>query len=189
MMARTLQRLPIPRSGWHADSSDGISVAAARRLAEQSHAAHVDARGEPYISHLGRVAAAAPLFARPVAWLQDAVGRTNVDESALIHAGASAAQRRALRLLRRDEAERSDDAYMAHVRAIALSEGRAGEIARVVKRADLIDHTWCSPVRHDGWTPPYRAALVVLALMNNKRRVPACRQEDPQSRPPGSHEK
>ena len=148
--------------------SDGISVAAARRLAKRAHGAQVDARGEPYLAHLGRVAAAVPLFARPVAWLHDALERTDIDESGLIDAGASAVQRLAVRLLSRHEREPSDDSYMAHVRAIALAEGQAGEIARVVKRADLLDHVSHPPPDHEGWTPPYRAAVVVLAMTSHK---------------------
>ena len=143
-------------------------MAKACRLAQRAHAAQVDASGEPYVAHLGRVAAAVPLFARPVAWLHDALGCTNVDEAALIAAGASAPQLRAVCLLTREKAVQSDDAYMAHVRAIALAEGYLGDIARVVKRADLLDHVAHPAPRHDRWTPPYRAALVVLTMMNNK---------------------
>lgn len=146
----------------------GISVATARRIAERAHAGQVDRNGEPYISHVARVAAAVPSFVRPVAWLHDTVERTELDEPTLIDAGASADECRALRILSRDLGARSDGAYLAHARRIALSEGIAGEIARAVKRADLLDHLSHRPTRYSGWVPPYEAAFVVLTVVSNK---------------------
>ena len=67
----------------------GMSVAAARGIAERVHACQVDERGEPYINHVARVAAGVPLFARSVGWLHDVVKRSRVDESVLMAAGAS----------------------------------------------------------------------------------------------------
>ena len=168
-MPNKCQPTPIRRMSPDTGGSDGIPVAAARRIAERAHAGQADANGEPYISHVARVAAAVPLFARPVAWLHDALERTNVDVSELVEAGASADECRALRLLSRDLTAQSDSTYLAHARAIGLSQGRAGEIARAVKRADLLDHISHPPTRHDGWTPPYRAAFALLTLVNNKR--------------------
>ena len=146
--------------------AQGVSVAAARWLAERAHRGQLDANGEPYIVHVGRVAAGVPLFARPVAWLHDVMERSTVDETMLIGAGVSSDQLLAVRLLSRDSAERSDDLYLNHVRAIALSPGAAGRIARAVKRADLLDHISHRPSRSAGWTPPYGAALVVLMTVN-----------------------
>ena len=143
-----------------------MSVAAARGIAERVHACQVDERGEPYINHVARVAAGVPLFARSVGWLQDVVGRSSVDESVLLAAGASPDESLALRLLSRDEGARSDDAYLEHVRVIALSAGVSGRIARAVKRADLLDHVAHRAVCSGGRPPPYGAALAMLMMVS-----------------------
>jgi hypothetical protein len=146
--------------------SESMSVAVARGIAERVHAGQVDERGEPYIAHVGRVAAGVPLFARSVGWLHAVMERSRVDESVLLAAGASLDERLALRLLRREEGARSDDAYLEHVRVIALSAGVSGRIARAVERADLRDHVVHRAVRSGGWTPPYGAGLVVLMMVS-----------------------
>jgi hypothetical protein len=143
-----------------------MSVAVARGIAERAHTGQVEERGEPYIDHVGRVAAGVPLFARSVGWLHDVGERSSVDESALLATGASPDERLALRLLSREEGARSDDAYLEHVRVIALSPGVSGRIARAVKRADLLDHVAHRAVCPGGWTPPYGAALVVLMMVS-----------------------
>jgi hypothetical protein len=143
-----------------------MSVAAARGIAERAHACQVDERGEPYVNHVGRVAAGVPLFARSVGWLHDVVERSSVDESVLLGAGASLDECRALRFLIRDKGARSDDAYLEHVRVIALSAGVSGRIARAVMRADLLDHVAYRAVCPVGWTPPYGAALTVLMMVS-----------------------
>jgi hypothetical protein len=142
-------------------SNGGLSIQAARRIAERAHEGQVDANGEPYISHVGRVAASVPSFARPVAWLHDVLERTDIDESALTKAGASEDQCLAVRLLSRG-GEQSDDRYLNHVRAIGRSPGPAGRLARVVKIADLLDHLSRPAPPSRGWTPPYGAALALL---------------------------
>jgi hypothetical protein len=142
-----------------------MSVAVARGIAERAHAGQVDERGEPYIDHVGRVAAGVPLFARSVGWLHDVLERSSVDESALLATGASPDECLALRLLSRDEGARQDDAYLEHVRVIALSAGVSGRIARAVKRADLLDHVAHRAVCSGGWTPPYGAGLAVLMMV------------------------
>lgn len=162
------QSFPAARSRQDACGNNGISVAAARRVAERAHAGQVDGSGEPYISHVARVAAAVPSFARPVAWLHDALERSNIDERSLIDAGASADECHAVRILSRDLGARSDGAYLAHARTVALAGGIPGKIAPAVKRADLLDHISHPPTRHSGWTPPYEAAFVVLTVVSNR---------------------
>jgi hypothetical protein len=143
-----------------------MSVAVARGIAERAHAGQVEERGEPYIDHVGRVAAGVPVFARSVGWLHDVLECSSVDESVLLATGASLDECLALRLLSREEGARSDDAYMEHARVIALSPGVSGRIARAVKRADLLDHVAHRAVCPGGWTPPYGAALVVLMTVS-----------------------
>jgi hypothetical protein len=146
--------------------SVGMSVAVARAIAERAHARHLDKRGQPYINHVGRVAAGVPLFARSVGWLHDVVERSSVDESVLLAAGASLDECFALRLLSREKGARCDDAYLEHVRVIALSAGVSGRIARAVKRADLLDHVAHRAVCPGGCPPPCGAALTVLMMVS-----------------------
>jgi hypothetical protein len=153
--------------------SAGISVAAARGIAERAHQGQLDANGEPCIAHVGRVAAGVPLFARAVGWLHDVLDCPGVDESALIAPGASPDQCVALRLLTGGEAERSDDPYLEHVRAIARWPGASGRIARAVKRADLLDHVSHQAARSEVWSPPYAAALVTLMIASAGSAVAA----------------
>ena len=145
---------------------EGMSVAAARRIAQRACAGRVDASGEPCIAHAGRVAAGVPLFARAVGWLHDAVERSGVDESVLIASGASSEERAALRLLSRGQRAYSDDAFLERAREIALSPGASGRIARAVKRADLLDHVSQRAPRSRVWSPPYGAALVALMMVS-----------------------
>jgi hypothetical protein len=106
------------------------------------------------------------LFARSVGWLHDVVKGSRVDESRLLATGASPDECAALRLLSREEGARSDDAYLEHVRVIAVSAGLSGRIARAVKRADLRDQVAHRAACSGGWTPPYGAALAVLMTVS-----------------------
>lgn len=72
----------------------------------------------------------------------------------------------ALRLLSREKGARCDDAYLEHVRVIALSAGVSGRIARAVKRADLLDHVAHRAVCPGGCPPPCGAALTVLMMVS-----------------------
>ena len=156
-----------------AGRSAGISVAVALGIAERAHQGQLDADGEPYIAHVGRVAAGVPLFARAVGWLHDVLDCPGVDESMLIAAGASPDQAVALRLLTGGEAERSDDLYLEHVRVIALWPGASGRIARAVKRADLLDHVSHRAARSEVRSPPYGTALVTLMIASAGSAVAA----------------
>ncbi len=145
---------------------EGMSVAAARRIAQRACEGRVDANGEPSFAHAGRVAAGVPLFARAVGWLHDAVERSGVDESVLIASGASSEERAALRLLSGGQRECSNDAFLERARAVARVPGASGRIARAVKRADLLDHVSHRAPRSGVWSPPYGAALVSLMLVS-----------------------
>jgi len=134
-------------------------------IAEEIHAGQVEPSGRPYIDHVRRVAAAAPPEAVGLAWLHDALERSEVSEESLVAAGLSAEERAALRLLTgRDVAEERDDAtFLSHVRIIAATPGGAGRIARAVKRADMEDRMRMPRDPDAVWRPPYREALDLLA--------------------------
>jgi hypothetical protein len=149
---------PLPTSSW----AEELSAGEAEILARVSHAPDTEADGEPHLAHLARVAAASPADARAVAWLHDALERTDVREEDLLLAGLSDDQLRALRLLTRYTPTGHDEAYLAHVGFIARAAGRAGSMARSVKHADLRDHIAHKRQRAGRWAPPYRRALALL---------------------------
>lgn len=134
----------------------------ARRIAERALWGATQANGETVIAHVRRVAKAAPGFARPVAWLHEVFEHSFVSEQELLAAGLTDEELRALRLLTRYTESRSEASYLAHVRLIARSSGRAGELARIVKQLDLADRLEHPQQRADGWHPPYQAALELL---------------------------
>ena len=137
---------------------------AARRVAERVHRRALDRYGAPLLDHVRRVAALVPREARTVAWLHEVLECTTLSPHALRVAGATEDEVRAVELLTR--APSADPAaYEAHVRRIAQAPGRAGDLARAVKRADLNDRlrhqetgAGSAPVR-----PAYGGALALLA--------------------------
>ena len=142
---------------------DGDPVASARRLAERAHTSVLEPNGRPIIEHVRRVAEAVPAFARRVAWLHDALEWTQLDDLDLRSAGLDAEEITAVRLLTREEGGSDDRAFLAHVRAIAEARGRAGRIARAVKRADMTDRSRHPRDPGARWIPPYERALAVIA--------------------------
>ncbi len=139
-----------------------ITHTVARRFAERVHSEALDRYGLPLLDHVRRVADAVPRQARTVAWLHETVEHAGVSQDELRAAGADADEIAAVELLTRNP---ETDAYLAHVRQIANAPGRAGELARTVKRADLNDR-----LQHqDGPAaviighPAYERALALLA--------------------------
>lgn len=135
----------------------------ARGLAESVHVVAVDRYGLPLLDHVRRVAARCPEDARVVAWLHEVFESSDLTAGDLRAAGAADDEVHAVELLTREPSADPAD-YEAHVRRIKDAPGRAGELARIVKLADLRDR-----LRHQGACPPsaparpsYRRALTVL---------------------------
>jgi hypothetical protein len=126
----------------------------ARAIAARLHAGDRD-----LIWHLVRVVSGTPPEARAVAWLHEALESASVTEHELLAGGLTSDQLRALRLLTRTSDSRSDRVYLAHVELIALAAGRSGELARMVKLADLEDRRMHPRMRAGGWAPPYERGL------------------------------
>jgi hypothetical protein len=124
----------------------------ARDIASKAHAGQLDRRGEPMFEHLARVAAVVPPHLAATAWLHDVLERTTVTAADLRAAGLTSRELDALELLSR----RSSESYELHVLRIAHAEGDAGDLARIVKLADLDDHI--SAERSVPDAPPYRWA-------------------------------
>jgi hypothetical protein len=139
-----------------------MNVEHASELAKRLLGGRRDAGGAPVIDHVQRVAAVVPERARVVAWLHEAFEYTAVSEEALLDDGLSSAELRALRLLTRAVASRSDASYLAHVELIARAAGPGAELARTVKRADIADRMLNPAIRPNGWSPPYEKAFKML---------------------------
>ena len=97
-----------------------------------------------------------------MAWLHEVFEHTATSEEALLRAGVSAGELRALRLLTRDPNSRSDASYLGHVEMIARARGDGARIARTVKRADLEDRLLNPRTPAEDWSPPYKLALQTL---------------------------
>ena len=140
-----------------------MTTRSAKRFAERTHAGVMDRYGEPVLDHVRRVAAVVPPAARTVAWLHESLECTTVSAAELRRAGATADEVRAVRLLtHKPDADAA--AYRAHVEKIARAPGHAGELARIVKRADLqdrLDHQR-SGTPTTVARPAYRTALTLL---------------------------
>jgi hypothetical protein len=134
----------------------------ARLLALRIHGSQLEPTGAPLIAHLRRVALATPEFARPVAWLHEALEWTSVAEQELLAAGVSDVELRALRLLNRSTARGSHEGYLAHIEMIARAGGRSGRLARSVKLADLRDRIRHDHRQADGSRLPYEQALELI---------------------------
>jgi len=140
-----------------------MTPAAARRFAERVHADAADRYGLPLLDHVRRVASAVPAKARTVAWLHEVLECSNVSKDELRAAGATEDELVAVELLTRVPGADAG-VYQAHIARIASARGRAGELARAVKHADLSDRLEhqaafpATPVQ-----PPYQQALNLLA--------------------------
>ena len=148
----------------------------AQALAETLHREQRDAGGAPLIDHVRRVAAAVPPHARLVAWLHELLEHTPIAEEALLTAGLTTEELRALRLLTRHQDSRSNATYLAHIELLARAKGPGAGVAQSVKRADLLDRARHPAIRPDGWSPPYELGLETL-----ERAAP--RPSRPQSLP------
>ena len=110
-----------------------------------------------------------PADARSVAWLHEVLEFTAVSEEKLLQEGLTSDELRALRLLNRTADTRSDRVYLAHLELIARAAGRSGDLARMVKIADLEDRCLHPRVRPDGWSPPYELGLQLLRPTTDDR--------------------
>lgn len=128
----------------------------ARDIAAAAHLGQRTRSGEPVFEHLERVAAAVAPAACATAWLHDLLERSDVGVDELRAQGLTAVERDALGLLTRSEAE----SYELYALQIAHAPGPAGDLARLVKLADLDDHMHRTALDGD---PPYAWAYRHIA--------------------------
>ncbi|HEY7076306.1 MAG TPA: hypothetical protein VH418_13085 [Solirubrobacteraceae bacterium] len=145
----------------------------ARALAERLHSGDREPDGTPLLWHIRRVAGATPREGQAIAWLHEALENGAISEQALLEDGLGSEELRALRLLSRSRASSSDRAYLAHLELIAHAAGYAGELARMVKIADLEDRRRHPLVREGGWSPPYGRGLARLLEAAPRHRAVA----------------
>ena len=132
-------------------------------LAIGLHRRAFDRYGSPLLPHVARVATSVPFDARSVAWLHEALETSSLTADDLADAGVGAGELAAIELLTRDKSGDEAD-YLAHVALIAYAPGASGSLARLVKRADLIDRM-THMVTGSGIPapPPHRRALALLS--------------------------
>ena len=99
-------------------------------FAARAHAGQVDKQGVDYIEHPRAVAAAVSEVAKPVALLHDVLEDTNCAHDLKM---LSDVELDAVLLVTREPA----DTYSEFIERIARAAGRAGELAREVKIADI----------------------------------------------------
>lgn len=143
----------------------------ARDIAERLLAAAREPDGTPLLLHVARVVGATPPDAHAVAWLHEVLETGAASEQELLAAGLASDELRALRLLSRSDGSRSERVYLDHLELIARAAGRSGDLARLVKIADLEDRQRHPRVRADGWSPPYAKGRRRLLLATAGLRV------------------
>ena len=130
-------------------------VERAKALAKESHEGLTDKHGYPYFEHLERVAVLVTRFATAVesvtpsgpetseidiyvaaAYLHDIIEDTEVTEGDLRIEFRHDELIEVVKILTREEGV----VYSDYIMSIKKSTGKIGEIARVVKLADLFDH-------------------------------------------------
>jgi hypothetical protein len=109
---------------------------AARAIAKTVYHDQQTLAGTPLFDHVQRVAAAVPKYARVTAWLHDVLERSDLTIGQLRDQGVNPVELSALVLLTRGD----HDDYRAYVERIADAPGPHGDLARLVKLADLDDH-------------------------------------------------
>jgi hypothetical protein len=121
----------------------------AQRIACIWHVGQRTRFNDPVVEHVEHVANAVAPDAQAVAWLHELFELTPLGRETLRAYGLTAVEELTLELLTRAPTER----YEEYVSRITHARGRAGELARMVKLADLDDHlghAWIPP-----GAPPY----------------------------------
>jgi hypothetical protein len=133
----------------------------ARAIARAAHEGQWSNAGSPLGDHVRRMTAAVPEQARVTAWLHDVLERTDPTISQLRVRGVSPVEVSALVLLARPEG----DDYRFYVQRIADAPGPGGDLAGVVKLADLDDHL-ANPPSDGRPAPRYAWALTIASTSN-----------------------
>jgi hypothetical protein len=143
-----------------------MSIPDARQLAVESHGNQQDRDGSLHIDHVSRVAqsVARSDAQQRVAWLHDVVEDSDLSIEDL-GSRLPDTELEALRLLTHDGTE----SYAVYVGRIIDAEGDAGELARAIKEADMLDNIRRCALAHDPAIAQYGEALSRLWARKPKR--------------------
>ena len=143
-----------------------MDAAIARDIARHSHDGQMTRHGSPMVDHVERVASAVAGDERAVAFLHDALEKSDTSLDDLCRRGLTPVERGALDLLTR----RDGETFERHTLRIGDGDGPSGAIARRVKLADLDDHIGLARDASHG--PPYRwARRHVLASQHRRQET------------------
>jgi (p)ppGpp synthase/HD superfamily hydrolase len=137
-----------------------MSVTEARALAVKAHGDQRDRDGSFHVAHVARVAEASPGddAHQRVAWLHDVIEDSDMTAADLADR-LPAAELEAVQLLTHEE---SSVSYADYVATITAASGQAGELARAIKQADMLDNLKRCARDHDPAIAQYGRALAVL---------------------------
>jgi hypothetical protein len=121
----------------------------AQQMAGFCHAGQRTRFGDPVVEHVERVANAVGPDAQAVAWLHELLELSPLERETLRAHGLTAVEELTLELLTHAPTE----SYEEYIGRIAHAPGRPGELARMVKLADLDDHL--GHARMPPGAPPY----------------------------------
>ena len=139
----------------------------AQQIACTSHVGQRTRFGDSVIEHIHRVVNAVAPEAWTVAWLHDLFELTPLRRETLREYGLTTVDDLTLELLTRASAE----PYERYIRRITRAPGRPGDLARMVKLADLDDHL--SHARMPPGAPPYLWARRCVLEARDTERSPA----------------
>jgi hypothetical protein len=147
---------------------DPMPIPDARELAVRAHGNQRDRDGSFHIDHVSRVAQGVLRSEahQRVAWLHDVVEDSDVSIEDLA-SRLPDAELEALRLLTHDETE----SYADYVSRIVDAEGDAGELARAIKEADILDNVRRCALARDPAIAQYGQALCRLWTRNRTRET------------------
>jgi hypothetical protein len=135
-----------------------MEPAIAHTIASRSHRGQRTRFGDYVIDHVRRVAAAVPPDAEVTALLHDVLEGRPTAARRLWGTGLTGIEVEALELL----THMPDEPYEAYAERIADAPGPAGQLARIVKLADLNDHLAHATMPTDA--PPYAWARKRLVM-------------------------
>jgi hypothetical protein len=139
----------------------------AQQMACTCHAGQRTRFGDPVVEHVEHVANAVAPDAQTVAWLHELFELTPLGRESLRAHGLTAVEELTLELLTHAPTE----PYEEYISRIAHAPGRPGELARMVKLADLEDHL--GHARMPPGAPPYSWARRCVLGQRDVQRWPA----------------